>query len=150
MLKKSQKLINLDNIKDTIKLGKELSKLVNFCNIFCIKGQLGTGKTTLARGFISNLTGIKNVLSPTFPMLLTYEKGKHYVCHYDLYRLKKHDDVWNINIENSLNSAMVIIEWPEIVENILPENRITITLRDKDNNSRTATIEGNEKFLDLI
>lgn len=150
MQKQSEKLINLENSDDTIKLGKNLGKLINYYSIFCIKGQLGTGKTTLARGFISGLTGIKNVLSPTYPILLTYKNNKHFICHYDLYRLKNHEEIWNINLEDSLNNAIVIIEWPEIVENILPDDRITITLTEKNTNSRKAVIEGNRNFLDLI
>ena len=150
MEKEFKKYINLKNIRSTIKLGEDISKISKICKIFCIKGKLGTGKTTLAKGFISNLTGIKNVLSPTFPMLLTYESNKIYICHYDLYRLKNIEDVWNINLEDSLNNAIVIIEWPEIIENILPKDRVTITIKDKTFNSRTAILEGNRKFIDLI
>ena len=90
------------------------------------------------------------MLSPTFPMLLTYESNKIYICHYDLYRLKNIEDVWNINLEDSLNNAIVIIEWPEIIENILPKDRVTITIKDKSFNSRTAILEGNRKFINLI
>ena len=53
-------------------------------------------------------------------------------------------------LEDSLNNAIVIIEWPEIIENILPKDRVTITIKDKTFNSRTAILEGNRKFIDLI
>ena len=99
-----KKTINLENTKSTIKLGKRLSRLTKSCKIFSIKGHLGSGKTTLARGFITSLTKIKTVLSPTFPILLTYEYKNISICHYDLFRVNEPNEIWNINLENQKSS----------------------------------------------
>ena len=137
----------LNNIKDTIRLGKELAKISKPNDIFCLKGDLGTGKTTLARSFIQVLTSSNKVLSPTFPMLLTYEYKNNIIWHYDMYRLKKPEDVWNLNLEDALNNGIIIIEWPEIIEYLLPEKRIEIVMKDLNNNARSAEIKADKYLL---
>ena len=67
-----------------------------------------------------------------------------------MYRLKSSHEIWNINIEDALNNNIVIIEWPEIIENLLPKNKITITLNEVDSKYRTADIIGNKNLLDLL
>ena len=140
----------LNNIKDTIRLGKELAKISKPNDIFCLKGDLGTGKTTLARSFIQFLTSSNKVLSPTFPMLLTYEYKKNIIWHYDMYRLKKPDDIWNLSLEDALNHGIIIIEWPEIIEHLIPNKRIEVVIKDINNDSRSAEVIANKKILKAI
>ena len=77
----------LNNIEETIKFGQELAIISKSDDIFCLKGNLGSGKTTIARAFISFLTKNKKILSPTFPMLITYDYKSNIIWHYDMYRL---------------------------------------------------------------
>ena len=140
----------LNNIKDTIKLGQKLAKISKKDDIFCLKGDLGTGKTTLARSFIKFLTNSNKVLSPTFPMLLTYTYDNNIIWHYDMYRLKNPNDVWNLSLEDALNNGIIIIEWPEIIEHLIPHKRIDIIIKDLNNEKRSAEVIANQKFLKNI
>jgi len=137
----------LDNIEDTIKLGKKIAKIAKQDEIICLKGDLGVGKTTLARSLIQHLTNSNIVLSPTFPMLLTYEYKNNIIWHYDMYRLEQPEDVWNLSLEDALNNGIIIIEWPEIIEHLLPKKKIEIVIKDLTKNARSAEIIANQDFL---
>jgi tRNA threonylcarbamoyl adenosine modification protein YjeE len=137
----------LNNVEDTIKLGQKIAKIAKLDEIICLKGDLGVGKTTLARSLIQHLTNSNIVLSPTFPMLLTYEYKDNIIWHYDMYRLEQPGDVWNLSLEDALNNGIIIIEWPEIIEHLLPKKKIEIVIKDLTNNVRSAEIIANQDFL---
>ena len=140
----------LNNVEDTIKLGKKIAKIAKQDEIICLKGDLGVGKTTLARSLIQHLTNSNIVLSPTYPMLLTYEYKDNIIWHYDMYRLEQPGDVWNLSLEDALNNGIIIIEWPEIIEHLLPKKKIDIVIKDLTNNARSAEIVANQNFLKYI
>ena len=90
-------------------------------DIILLEGELGTGKTTLARHIINNLYLVNNlpkpstISSPTFPILLTYELDSYEIYHYDLYRIKNNLELNELNIEEQLNNSITLIEWPELI-----------------------------------
>lgn len=123
--------INTKSIKEVKDLSRKLSSQIQKGDVICLKGDLGTGKTYLAKHIIQNLLGKDtNVTSPTFQLLQTYD----YIHHYDLYRLKSSEEIYEIGLEDSLDgNRIVIIEWPEIIEHMLPEDIIEIQiLIDRD------------------
>lgn len=104
----------------TQNLGAKLAAKVKTGGVVCLYGNLGAGKTTFTQGFAKGL-GIKNrIVSPTF--IIARQYGNFY--HVDLYRLTSQDDVKAIGLEEiwSDKKNIVIIEWPEITEEILPKH----------------------------
>ena len=83
-------------------------------------------------------------------MLLTYEYDNNIIWHYDMYRLKNPNDVWNLNLEDALNNGIIIIEWPEIIEHLIPHKRIDIIIKDLNNETRSAEVIANQEFLKNI
>tara|TARA_B100002052_G_C15840621_1_gene579968 strand:- start:516 stop:956 length:441 start_codon:yes stop_codon:yes gene_type:complete len=140
----------LKNENDTIKLGKKIAYISSIGDILCLKGKLGIGKTTLARAIIQSLTNVDKVLSPTYPLMINYQYKNTYIWHFDLYRLKNVNEIWNLGFEDALNDGIIIIEWPEIIENTLPKNKIVVSLFEIEHNQRKAILQANNKFLNKL
>jgi tRNA threonylcarbamoyladenosine biosynthesis protein TsaE len=91
-------------------------------NILLLKGNLGSGKTTFTQFFLKNLGSRDEVSSPTYAIVNEYHSPKGKIFHFDLYRMKKIEEVYDIGIEEYLdNSFLCIIEWPEIYEEELAD-----------------------------
>ena len=137
----------LNNLKDAKRFGEKLVQIARQDDIFLLIGNLGSGKTTIARAFIKYLTKNDKILSPTFPMLITYEYDSNIIWHYDMYRLENPADVWNLNLEDALNSGIILIEWPEIIEHLIPSKKIEIILNELEENRRSVEIKGRKELL---
>ncbi|KIC64354.1 tRNA (adenosine(37)-N6)-threonylcarbamoyltransferase complex ATPase subunit type 1 TsaE [Chryseobacterium taiwanense] len=89
-------------------------------NIFLLKGNLGAGKTTFTQFLLKSLGSTDEVNSPTYSIVNEYNTPKGKVYHFDLYRLKNIEEVYDIGIEEYLDNAFLcIIEWPEVYEDEL-------------------------------
>lgn len=117
--------------EEAIDLASNIAHKVKKGDIICLKGDLGAGKTFFASHLIQSILGKElQVTSPTFQLLQTYD----YVHHYDLYRLKSPEEIYEIGIDDSLDgSKIVIIEWPEIIMHLLPKDIIEIEIQLEDN-----------------
>lgn len=115
----------LKNIEDTLDLASKIAKYVKTGDIILLKGDLGVGKTTLARAIIRTLANDPNlyVTSPTFPILQIYKLKTITIYHFDLYRIKCTDELLELGIEEALESGVSIVEWPQFVENIINHYR---------------------------
>ena len=114
--------------EETIKLGKSLSKFIEAGDIMTLDGDLATGKTTFVKGILSGLNYKREVTSPTFTLINEYE-AKHRVIHMDCYRENNLQRWVNLGIQDYFYSDDVkIIEWPEIISALIPEDHISITL----------------------
>lgn len=128
-----------NSTEETKRLAVELAGKVGKGSVLALYGDLGSGKTTFTRYFVEAL-GLKNrVQSPTF--VVTRKYG--YINHVDLYRLTNEDDAKDIGIEEMLTDldSVTLIEWPEVIENILPEKTIKIYFEYIDENTRKITIK---------
>jgi len=105
-------------------------------DIFALYGTLGMGKSVLARAFIQSLTGADEIPSPTFTLLQTYEAPDFEIFHYDLYRLKVPEEVFELNIEEAMYSGVCLIEWPEKMGGYLPRSCIKITISPAESGRR--------------
>ncbi len=128
-------------------------KLENGDCIFLI-GEIGVGKTTLTRYLINNLQnqkGLKEteVLSPTFNLLYEYEIKNLKIMHYDLYRIKKVNELDHLGIFSENKETVKIIEWPDLIKTPLT-NKLEIYLEYGENdNERKVRIQGSDKWKDF-
>ncbi len=138
-----------------------LSKIENFSKKFLSKlsktdcillyGELGSGKTTFTRCLIQQMQ-LKNkirkteIISPTFSILQEYQIKSVKVMHYDLYRLKKMEEIENLGIYEKTKNIITIVEWPKKIKKKI-KNRIEITfLHDSDPDIRRVKIKGFGKW----
>jgi tRNA threonylcarbamoyladenosine biosynthesis protein TsaE len=113
----------------TRRLGAHLAGLARPRDVIALHGDLGMGKTTLARAFIRALgDSDEEVPSPTFTLVQTYETPRGAVWHVDAYRLKAADEIWELGFEEALAEGIVLIEWPERLGAHLPRRRLDLTL----------------------
>ncbi len=134
--------------QETEKLAFDLAKNLNNNSIIVLTGNLGTGKTRFMRG-IAEYFGIQNdVSSPTFTIVNEYtpkanNENVDKIFHFDVYRLSGSDDFEDSVGTDYFNSGLCILEWGEIVKDILPPSTIYITIQSTDvENERVITIKG--------
>lgn len=126
--------------KDTAKLACEFAKTAKKGDVFALYGTLGMGKSVFARAFIQALCDVDDVPSPTFTLLQTYSSPKGDIYHFDLYRLKHPDEVFELGFEDALYNGISLIEWPENAGGWLPKNIIKISIVSHET-GRLFTIE---------
>jgi N-acetylmuramate 1-kinase len=121
--------LDLPHEAATIQLGEDLALAARRGDIFCLRGELGAGKSTLARAMIRNMAGNDDleVPSPTYTICQAYDFATP-VRHFDLYRLGDPSDIVETGLEDDLDTTITLIEWPQLAEPLLPVNRITIDL----------------------
>ena len=126
---------NITSFEQTIELAQNISKTLKHGSVVALKGDLGAGKTFLTKHIISTLMGADtHVTSPTFQLLQIYQANGYDIYHYDLYRLKNKDEIFELGIEDAMNGRNIcIIEWPEIIFDILPKETLVIEMGFEDN-----------------
>lgn len=127
----------------TAALGGALAPLLRPGDVVALSGPLGAGKTTLARGLIAALTGARETPSPTFALALTYEAPGFSLWHFDLYRLERAEDAYELGLEEAFASGASLIEWPERIAALLPADALMIRL-DAAGPGRRARLRGGE------
>ncbi len=131
-----------NDVKETISLGEKIAKSLKGNEVIAFFGGLGMGKTALTSGIAKGLNSLDDVSSPTFALVNEYQ-ADYKIYHYDMYRINSWDDLYSTGYFDFLETAIIIVEWSENIENALPENHIKITIDKGDNdNTRIFTIEG--------
>ena len=136
----------------TAKLAAALARLLRAGDLIALEGDLGVGKTAFARALIRELTvADEEVPSPTFTLVQTYEAADFDIWHFDLYRLEKPEDAFELGIEDAMADAVMLIEWPDRLGRFLPRNRLVVRLEYADGESeRIATISGSGDWRDRL
>jgi len=148
--------IELKSELDTKKLAIAIGALLKKGDFIALTGDLGAGKTAFSRFLIQSLEeSYEDVPSPTFTLVQFYDLPKFTIWHFDLYRVKNHEEVYELGWEDAISDGVCLVEWPERAKNILPEDRIEInfSFADSNNDTRVANITflGNtqKRFSDL-
>ena len=129
----------LDEIED---VAKSLINKINGVNIILLKGELGTGKTTLIKSILKNLGIEENITSPTFSIVNQYSTSNLLINHFDLYRIKSLKELDVIGFEEYLdNEGISFIEWPEIAMSKISYHYIEIYIKFIDEKSREITLK---------
>ena len=145
--------MKLSSLQDTKNFSETIAKILRNGDIIFLYGQIGTGKTTFVR-FLINYLENKNkinqsdILSPTFNIVYDYEIGEKKILHYDLYRIKNNNDIFELGMFEQSKEHIKIIEWPELITP-KPKDRIEIMFEIiKLNNTRNIEIVGYGKWKD--
>lgn len=126
-------------------LGARLARLLVPRDVLFLRGDLGAGKTTLARGLIEAWTGEAEAPSPTYTLVQTYEGPAGPLWHMDLYRLKDPEEALELGLEEGLDEALLLIEWPERLGALAPDDRIEIALLPAGA-GRIAEVSGHGRY----
>jgi tRNA threonylcarbamoyladenosine biosynthesis protein TsaE len=131
--------------EETITFGKQLSARLKDKDIIALSGDLGSGKTQVVKGICSGLGVKETVNSPTSIIVNEYTSASiKNIFHFDLYRMKTEEEIVNIGFDDYLNSrGLILIEWPEHAERLLPAGTIKIHLAHsvEDENHRYIRLE---------
>jgi tRNA threonylcarbamoyladenosine biosynthesis protein TsaE len=113
----------------TARLGAALAGALERGEALCLSGPLGAGKSVLARGAIGALCpGERDVPSPTFTLVQFYEGPKFPIAHFDLYRLKRADEAFELGLDEALKGGAAVIEWAERLGHHLPPDRLDVDI----------------------
>jgi tRNA threonylcarbamoyladenosine biosynthesis protein TsaE len=156
----SRRQLRLDDQAATAALARRIAPLLRPGDLVALWGDLGSGKTSFARALITALppadpgAGPEEVPSPTFTLVQIYERRPAPVWHFDLYRIRESEEVLELGFEQALAEAVSLVEWPERLGSLLPEDRLDLRLDfGAAPEARSAVLEGHgvwaERLADL-
>ena len=135
------KINSLDNIREA---AKQFIAAMEDNTVFAFYGKMGAGKTTFIKAICEEL-GVTDVInSPTFAIVNEYRSDEtgELIYHFDFYRIKKLDEVYDMGYEDYFYSgALCFIEWPELVEEVLPGDAVKVTIEEVEDETRSVRLE---------
>jgi len=136
--------VALPDLAATAALGTAIARALLPGDAVLLKGDLGSGKTTLARAVLSALGVSEAVPSPTFTLVQGYDTPRLPVSHFDLYRLKRPSEMDELGLDEALEDGAALIEWPERAEGRLPPDSLLVEL--SANGERLAQLDGPNRW----
>ena len=135
-------IIKISDIADYPTAARDFVEHMQGRNIFAFYGKMGVGKTTLIKSICEELGVEDTINSPTFAIVNEYEdREQKTIYHFDFYRIKSLTEVYNMGYEEYLYSdAVCFMEWPELIEELLPEECTKVYIDEDENGVRTVTI----------
>src|ERR1700761_3182689 len=122
-------MFELPDADATARLGAVIAAALKPGEAVCLTGPLGAGKSTLARGLVRALTRPdEDVPSPTFTIVQFYDGLRWPLAHFDLYRLERPEEAFEIGLDEALEDGAAVIEWPERLGGRLPADRLDIDI----------------------
>lgn len=134
-----------NSYEETLKTAENFAKTLKAGDTLCMYGDLGAGKTAFVQGLAKGLGIDEPITSPTFTIVNEYS-GALPLYHFDVYRVADSDEMYEIGYEEYVygDDGVCVIEWPQLIADILPEKRYDITISkdyDKGENYRTIEIK---------
>ncbi len=143
----------MHNIELTYHLNEINTKALKVLNlleskVILFRGEMGAGKTTFINALLKAMKSDDVATSPTFSIVNEYKLPNDKIYHFDFYRIESIEEAYNFGVEDYLYSNhWLFIEWPDRIEELLPENTQTITITKIDNNKRSLKLTINNKLL---
>jgi len=148
--------MRLADLSATIALGRRLAARLQVGDTVLLTGDLGAGKTELARAIIRARAGQAiDVPSPTFNLVIPYVLRDMTISHFDLYRLDGPDDIPELGLDEALDEGAIIVEWPDRLGDLVPPDAISLCLTldaggDTDSAVRQVAISGPPEILERL
>ena len=136
--------ITVHSEEETIAAANKFAKTLRQKDVVLFYGDLGAGKSFFCRALIRFMAGKDiDVPSPTFSLVQTYNTAKGEVWHYDFYRIKESEEIWELGWEDAIAEGITLVEWPDRLGSFLPKSYIAITIKPVDlvDTAREITIE---------
>ena len=133
----------LNNLSEIDILANRFVENMNHRKVFAFYGEMGAGKTTFIKAVCKILGVTETITSPTFAIINEYKKSdSEAIFHFDFYRIKNIEEAYDFGYEDYFYSGQLcFIEWPELVEPLLPENVVRVQSTVQDNDQRLISIE---------
>jgi len=139
-----------NTVEETIELGKKIGRSLKPCDIVCIDGDLGSGKTHLTKGIALGLGIDEHITSPTFNIVNEYE-GRIKLYHFDVYRVNDPDEIAAIGFDEYIfSNAVSVIEWSDYIKELIPDEHIQINISNESETRRSINIQFFGKRYDNI
>jgi tRNA threonylcarbamoyl adenosine modification protein YjeE len=135
----------LDDLAATDALGARIAASIALGDAIALQGDLGAGKTTLARAILRALGVNEAVPSPTFTLVQSYDTARLTVRHFDLYRIVDSSELDELGIDDALDEGAALIEWPERAGGRLPPDALNVALKT-DAGGRHARVSGPSRW----
>lgn len=149
-----QKSYVLSSLHDTNRLGQTLADALSAGDTVLLSGDVGAGKTALARACIlarlQAIDAVEDVPSPTFTLVQVYPLDDVQIWHADLYRLSSVDEIYELGLDQALEEDICLIEWPERLGNLRPENALSVHLDAIDDDRRRVSLEWTDRKWDSV
>ena len=133
--------IKINDIEHIHEAAREFIEHIGDCRVFAFYGKMGAGKTTFVKAICEEL-GVEDVItSPTFAIINEYtQPDGSPLFHFDFYRIKKLEEVYDMGYEDYFYSgALCFIEWPELIEDILPDDAVRVCITEQEDGSRLVS-----------
>jgi tRNA threonylcarbamoyl adenosine modification protein YjeE len=140
--------ITLPGLADTAGLAGRIAPLLEPGDAVALWGDLGAGKTTLAREILRALGVTEDVPSPTFTLVQTYETPRLAVAHYDWYRLKSPRELDELGFREALDDGAALVEWPERAPDYLPDHALHLRL-SIEGDGRRVKLTGPQRWAEI-
>ena len=134
--------IQIQDLEHIREAARQFIAVMGDRKVFAFYGHMGAGKTTFVKAVCEEL-GVEDVItSPTFAIINEYQSREgDTVYHFDFYRIKKLEEVYDMGYEDYFYSgALCFIEWPELIEDLLPEDAVKVSITEKEDGSRVVSI----------